>query len=122
MNRLLSCSVAISTVYRLVQPLLMRRMNVCVAAVFWGSFAVTTCSANSPLLPSDLLIANLARSPGVFQFRGNSLVQAMTNGGPNIRGASPTPDGKIVSTWEILLQNNKSITGIDVFDPLTGGG
>lgn len=89
-----------------------------IGAVIWGSLFALVCSANSPLMPADLLIANVGYPSGVFQYRGNDLVQTLTAnpGQSNIRGASPTPNGKVVSTWE-----NLGTTGLALFDPVTGG-
>lgn len=122
MNRLLSCLVAASTTsflcFAALVATLMRRQFVCVAAILWVSFVDEARSANSPLMPADLLIANLHRPDGVFQFRGNNLVQTMSSPAiSGVRGASPTSDGKIASTWERDTGN----TGIAVFDPTTGG-
>jgi DNA-binding beta-propeller fold protein YncE len=97
------------------------RISTRLAAIFSASCLTALSFANSPLMPSDLLIANLTSPEGVYQIRSNSLVQTLTTGTGygTIRGASPTPSGKIVSTW--ATPPNQSTNALVVFDPSTGG-
>jgi hypothetical protein len=79
-------------------------------------------AANGPLQGGDLLVSNFHSPPGVFIFRQGSLAQtlaaASTTPNRDVRGASYTPTGKVVSTWDIYSRGG---SGLFVFDPVTGG-